>query len=164
MTQTRHYWRTAGVVLAATVLLAVPALAQDEVANEDLARAIRFFKQGAYPQAQAELLNINVNALSSEDRHQLEQYLELADLAITNFLEMRDHTGSAAFRRKKKLEQTLHKILGRRFVPLYSMISFSRLPYAQAIDLARHRSRLLVRWAGVVGILLLLLLAIIVLR
>ncbi|MFQ5492194.1 MAG: FAD-dependent oxidoreductase, partial [Phycisphaerae bacterium] len=88
----------------------------------------------------------------------------LADLAIANFLEMRDRTGSAAFRWKKWLEQTLHKLLGRRFVPLYSMISFSRIPYAEAVAVAQRRGRLLARLTAGIGVLLLLLLAVIVWR
>jgi kynurenine 3-monooxygenase len=63
----------------------------------------------------------------------------LADLAIENFLEMRDHTASRLFLAKKGLERGLHRLLPRAFLPLYSMISFSRMPYAAARDRARRQ-------------------------
>lgn len=57
----------------------------------------------------------------------------LADLAIANFLEMRDKVASRAFLAKKKLEQVLHRILPRWFIPLYSMVTFSLIPYGEAV-------------------------------
>jgi kynurenine 3-monooxygenase len=56
----------------------------------------------------------------------------LADLAISNFVEMRDHVCSPAFLRKKKRERLLHRWLPG-YTPLYSMISFSQIPYAEAV-------------------------------
>lgn len=57
----------------------------------------------------------------------------IADLAIQNFLEMRDKTASRAFHMKKKVERTLHKLLPGIYTPLYTMVSFSTIPYAQAV-------------------------------
>ncbi len=56
----------------------------------------------------------------------------IADLAISNFLEMRDKVASPKFLLKKKLEKTLHAIFPNWFMPLYNMISFSNIPYAEA--------------------------------
>lgn len=56
----------------------------------------------------------------------------IADLALANFIEMRDKVGSPAFLMKKKLEKTLHAIFPNWFMPLYNMISFSDIPYAEA--------------------------------
>jgi kynurenine 3-monooxygenase len=63
----------------------------------------------------------------------------LADLAIGNFVEMRDHVASGSFLLKKKIEQTLHRLFPRRFVPLYSMVSFSRVPYGEAVERAERQ-------------------------
>ncbi|MEZ6084719.1 MAG: hypothetical protein R3E58_12515 [Phycisphaerae bacterium] len=63
----------------------------------------------------------------------------LADLAVENFVEMRDHTGSQLFLMKKKLEQTLHKLFPKSFLPLYSMVSFSCIPYRDAVERARRQ-------------------------
>jgi len=65
----------------------------------------------------------------------------LADLAIANFIEMRDHTDSVLFLWKKKLEKSLHKLFPRWFLPLYSMVTFSRIPYGDAVDRDRKQWR-----------------------
>lgn len=69
----------------------------------------------------------------------------LAELAIGNFVEMRDHTGSRLFRWKKKSEKLLAKALPGGFIPLYTMVSFTRTPYAEAVDRARDQSRWILR-------------------
>jgi kynurenine 3-monooxygenase len=61
----------------------------------------------------------------------------LADLAAQNFVEMRDKTASRAFRAKKKLDHALEAILPGIYLPLYSMVTFSRIPYAEAARRAR---------------------------
>lgn len=65
----------------------------------------------------------------------------LSDLALENFIEMRDHTASALFRGKKRLERVLHRLFPRRFVPLYTMVTFSRLLYGDAVERARRQWR-----------------------
>ncbi|MGH7178261.1 MAG: FAD-dependent oxidoreductase [Tepidisphaeraceae bacterium] len=67
----------------------------------------------------------------------------IADMALHNFVEMRDHVASPVFLMKKKLEHGLHRLLPHTFVPLYDMISFSTIPYAAARRRAGHQSRLL---------------------
>ena len=84
----------------------------------------------------------------------------IADLALANFVEMRDHVASTGFLFNKKVEKVLHRLLPNSFVPLYTMISFSRVPYADAVALAAKQDRAL-RWAGglaLVAFVLLLLL------
>lgn len=71
----------------------------------------------------------------------------LADLAVANFIEMRDKTASKVFLAGKKLEKALHRLFPRWFVPLYTMISFSRTPYADAVRRAA-RQWTAVRWAA----------------
>jgi len=61
----------------------------------------------------------------------------LADLALENFIEMRDKTASRAFRAKKKLDHFLEATLPRIYLPLYTMVTFTRIPYAQAARRAR---------------------------
>ena len=69
----------------------------------------------------------------------------IADLAVSNFIEMRDHVGSPAFLRKKKREKLLHDWFPDRYVPLYSMVTFSRIPYAEAVRRAGRQERALKR-------------------
>jgi kynurenine 3-monooxygenase len=71
----------------------------------------------------------------------------IADLALANFVEMRDHVASAGFLLRKKVEKLLHRLMPALFVPLYTMISFSRVPYADAVARATRQDRML-RMAG----------------
>jgi kynurenine 3-monooxygenase len=67
----------------------------------------------------------------------------LADLAVTNFIEMRDKTASKTFRAKKKLDHWLEAALPGIYLPLYSMVTFTRMPYAAAAQRARRQDRIL---------------------
>jgi kynurenine 3-monooxygenase len=60
----------------------------------------------------------------------------IADLAVENFVEMRDKVGSPAFLRHKKREQRLARWFSW-YVPLYTMVSFTTIPYAEAVRRAR---------------------------
>lgn len=66
----------------------------------------------------------------------------LADLAVENFVEMRDKTASPLFRAKKRLDHTLETLLPGRYLPLYTMVSFTRIPYAEAARRALRQDRL----------------------
>src|SRR5712671_2244616 len=54
----------------------------------------------------------------------------LADLAVHNFIEMRDKTASKTFRAKKKLDHLLEGLLPGIYLPLYTMVTFTRIPYS----------------------------------
>jgi kynurenine 3-monooxygenase len=66
----------------------------------------------------------------------------LANLAVENFIEMRDKTASRAFRAKKKLDHLLEGALPGMYLPLYTMVTFTRLPYAEAARRARLQDRI----------------------
>ncbi len=61
----------------------------------------------------------------------------IADLAIANFLEMRDHVASVRFRMKKRLQRALHRLFPRWYTPLYNKVSFTLIPYADAVGRRR---------------------------
>ena len=63
----------------------------------------------------------------------------LADLAVGNFIEMRDKTASRAYRAKKKLDHLLEAALPGVYLPLYTMVTFTRMPYSVAAKRARFR-------------------------
>ena len=77
----------------------------------------------------------------------------LADLAIGNFIEMRDKTASRAFRAKKKLDHLLEAALPGVYLPLYTLVTFTRIPYAQAARRARLQDRILYAALVLIGIL-----------
>ncbi len=66
----------------------------------------------------------------------------LADLALENFIEMRDKTASKTFRGKKKLDHFLEATLPGIYLPLYTMVTFTRIPYAEAKRRARLQDRI----------------------
>ena len=67
----------------------------------------------------------------------------IADLALENFVEMRDRVGDARFLFRKKVELALEAKLPKVFVPKYSMVTFHRIPYATALERGRVQDRIL---------------------
>lgn len=65
----------------------------------------------------------------------------IADLALENFIEMRDKSGSRVFQAYKKMERTLHGLIPEWYTPLYTMVSFTTIPYAEARKRARRQDR-----------------------
>jgi kynurenine 3-monooxygenase len=81
----------------------------------------------------------------------------LADMAIDNFLEMRDRVSSRWFLWKKKLDILLHRLLPGWYLPLYTLITFTTTPYAEARRRARQQVRyvrLVLGWLGLIVFLL----------
>ena len=57
----------------------------------------------------------------------------IADLARLNFIEMRDLVADPDFLFKRKIAGKVAATHPDRFIPVYSMVSFSHLPYADAL-------------------------------
>jgi kynurenine 3-monooxygenase len=68
---------------------------------------------------------------------------------------MRDKTASRAFRAKKKLDHTLEGLLPGIYLPLYTMVTFTRMPYAEAARRSQFQDGIV--YGGVAVVLLLLL-------
>lgn len=79
----------------------------------------------------------------------------LADLCVENFLEMRDRVRSRAFLLGKKTEVFLHRLFPRWYLPLYTLVTFTRTPYADAVWRVRRQDRVV--WAVVLVLVLVLL-------
>jgi kynurenine 3-monooxygenase len=71
---------------------------------------------------------------------------------------MRDKTASKIFRAKKKLDHLLEGLLPGIYLPLYTMVTFTRIPYAQAARRARRQDRIV--YAVLITALAILVLAI----
>jgi kynurenine 3-monooxygenase len=78
----------------------------------------------------------------------------LADLCVENFVEMRDRVASPLFVLRKKLAVLLHRLFPRWYLPLYTMIEFTRIPYAAAVRRARTQARIVTATAIVLAALL----------
>src|SRR5438094_4439920 len=98
---------------------------------------------------EAELAAITAGALSKLVEVNADA---LADLAIGNFIEMRDKTASKTFRAKKKLDHLLEGLLPGIYLPLYTMVTFTRIPYSTAARRACLQNRIV--YAGLMVLLL----------
>jgi kynurenine 3-monooxygenase len=67
----------------------------------------------------------------------------IADLALENFVEMRDRVGDPRFLFKKKVELALEAKYPRVFVPKYAMVTFHRIPYSVALSRGRIQDAML---------------------
>lgn len=67
---------------------------------------------------------------------------------------MRDKTASKIFRAKKKLDHLLEGLLPGVYLPLYTMVTFTRIPYAQAARRARRQDRIVYSIFAVVALIL----------
>lgn len=75
----------------------------------------------------------------------------LADLSEQNFAELRDATASPVFRLRRRIDLTLHRALPGVWLPLYTMVTHRRTPYADAVRRARRQDRVLVAALGAIG-------------
>ncbi len=67
----------------------------------------------------------------------------IADLALENFIEMRDSTAHPQFIRKRQLELRLEKAFPGRFLSKYSRVTFTRMPYSEALQIGRRQDEML---------------------
>jgi kynurenine 3-monooxygenase len=68
----------------------------------------------------------------------------IADMAIENFVEMRDSTADPMFQLKKKVGFELEQRFPEKFIPRYSMVMFHpEIPYAEARTRSENQARLL---------------------
>lgn len=67
----------------------------------------------------------------------------IADLAMYNFVEMRDKTADPDFLLRKKIEKRLLVNHPDKWVPLYSMVTFSHTPYAEANRIGKSQAAIM---------------------
>jgi kynurenine 3-monooxygenase len=86
--------------------------------------------------------------------HRKENADALANLAVDNFIEMRDKTASKKFRAKKKLDHLLEGVFPGIYLPLYTMVTFTRIPYAEAARRTRCQDRIV--YVSLIALLILI--------
>ncbi|KAJ3384962.1 kynurenine 3-monooxygenase, mitochondrial precursor [Lobulomyces angularis] len=64
----------------------------------------------------------------------------ICDLALYNYTEMSSGVTKLSYLIRKKLETVLHKIIPSSVIPLYTMVSFSRIPYSEVIKRWKRQS------------------------
>lgn len=67
----------------------------------------------------------------------------VAQLALMNFIEMRDKVADPAFLERKKIEKELGKLYPKQFISVYEMVSFSHTPYNTAMSCIQAQDKLL---------------------
>ncbi|QHT66448.1 FAD-dependent monooxygenase [Rhodocytophaga rosea] len=69
----------------------------------------------------------------------------IADLALQNFVEMRDLVADPKFLLRKKIEAHIHQKHPDLWTPLYTMIAFSHIPYADALAAGKKQEQVMQR-------------------
>jgi kynurenine 3-monooxygenase len=67
----------------------------------------------------------------------------IADLAVENFVEMRDRVADPRFLFRKKVEFALEEKFPGHFVPKCAMVTFHRIPYSVAESRGKIQDRML---------------------
>ena len=69
----------------------------------------------------------------------------MADLALYNFTEMRDRVADPRFLLQKKIEAKISSQYPSRWTPLYSQVTFSHTPYAEAWAAGQRQDAIMAR-------------------
>jgi kynurenine 3-monooxygenase len=72
----------------------------------------------------------------------------IAEMALDNFVEMRDRVNSRAFRAQTAARHFLERRLPGRYVSRYELVSFTTMPYARIPDRMRRQDRATALVAG----------------
>jgi kynurenine 3-monooxygenase len=67
----------------------------------------------------------------------------VADLALRNFIEMRDLVADPAFILRNKIDKKLGEYFPDKWLPLYTMVTFSDMPYSKAMKLGKEHDEIL---------------------
>ena len=67
----------------------------------------------------------------------------IAQLALDNFIEMRDKVADPVFLMKKKLEVMLEREFPGEFLSTYARVTFQRRPYREALEIGQVQDRVL---------------------
>jgi len=63
----------------------------------------------------------------------------ICDLAVQNYVEMRHNVVSWSYLLKKKVEWVLGTLFPKSFIPLYTMVSFTEIPYSEVMRRAQSQ-------------------------
>jgi kynurenine 3-monooxygenase len=67
----------------------------------------------------------------------------IAELALRNFIEMRDKVSDPAFLLQKKIEARFTELHPEKWTPLYSMVTFSHTPYSEALKIGDRQEAIM---------------------
>lgn len=67
----------------------------------------------------------------------------LCELSKANFVELRQKVRSPWFLARKRLDLTIHRLWPKAWIPLYTMIAHTTIPYGEALERSRRQDRIL---------------------
>ena len=67
----------------------------------------------------------------------------MQDLSMHNFIVMRDKTGDKQFLLQKKIEALFTKKYPSKWIPLYSMVTFSHIDYNEALQIGKKQEKIM---------------------
>ena len=67
----------------------------------------------------------------------------IADLALYNYIEMRDLAGDADFLLRKKIERKFSDLYPNKWMPLYSQVTFSHIRYSEALKAGEKQAKIM---------------------
>ena len=76
----------------------------------------------------------------------------IADLALRNFIEMRDSVADPKFLLRKQIEKKLSEKHPNKWTPLYEMVTFSEMRYSEALSKGKEQDKIMeeiLSWDGV---------------
>ena len=76
--------------------------------------------------------NVPAAAQMYQDIHWSDTHA-ICDLSMYNYIEMRSHVTSSIFLLRKRIDNALHRLFPAYFIPLYTMVAFTRIPYHQVV-------------------------------
>lgn len=68
----------------------------------------------------------------------------ICELALNNFIEMRDLVGDPQFLLRKKIEAKINELYPEKWIPLYSMVTFSpKIRYSEALSIGKKQDKIM---------------------
>ena len=74
---------------------------------------------------------------------QVENGHAIADMAIENYIEMRDHVNDIEYKKRRILELKLEQMYPGKFIPRYSMVAFHQIPYSDVYERGERQFKIL---------------------
>ncbi|XP_065606714.1 kynurenine 3-monooxygenase isoform X2 [Cyrtonyx montezumae] len=75
----------------------------------------------------------------------------ISDLAMYNYIEMREHVNSTWFIFRKQIDNLLHILMPSTIIPLYTMVTFSRIRYHEVLQRWKWQEKIINRGLFVMG-------------
>lgn len=67
----------------------------------------------------------------------------ISDLALRNFIEMRDLVADESFLLRKRIEKKIYSKHPEKWIPLYSMVTFSHIRYSEALETGKQQDAIM---------------------